>query len=260
MMKCKPCVLALLALMLLIASPLTAVAQDTPPPLAELWVLVPKEEKSSEFFKGLKEHMAYREEHGDPRDWSVYTPVLGDQLNHVAVRYCCINWADVDGYRAWSKENEKIGEHFNKHVAPHVEKAMHYFERMSWENSHWSEANGPFKLFAVNEFYVKSGMSAQFDAARDKMSQIALNHGWASDDHVWAWSQTIGGPPQEAIIIPYKDFAAMDREGENFFSFLSRVMGSEEAAAELFKQFNDTVSSSSYHLWERNDDLSMGGD
>ena len=260
MMKSKPCVLAFLALMLLVATPLTAIAQDTPPPLAELWVLVPKEENRSDFFKGLREHMAFREENGDPREWHVYTPVLGDELGQVAVRTCCVNWADVDSYRAWNTENPEINAHFSEHVAPNVEKAMHYFERISWENSHWSDANGPYKLFAVNEFYVKSGMAAQFDAARDKMSQIALNHGWASDDHVWLWSQTIGGPPQEAIIIPYKDFASMDREGENFYDFLSRIMGSEEAAADLFKQFNDSVSSSSYFLWEHQAELSMGND
>ena len=252
-------VFSILFLMLL-AVPVASIAQDSPPPLAEMWVLVPKADQGKEFKKAIKKHMEFRQENGDPRDWQAYSPSLGDNLNRLAIRYCCINWADVDSYRAWSMENEKISEHFAEHVSPHVEKAEHYFESMSWENSHWSEANGPFTLFAVTEFNLKSGKAAAFDAARDKMSQIALNQGWASDDHVWAWSSTIGGKPQEAIIVPHKNWASMERDEETFFRFLARVMGSDDAAAELMESFSDAVWSTNYQVWVHSKELSMKSD
>lgn len=244
---------------LMVSLPLIAAA-ESPPPLAEMWILVPKADERDKFEEGLKKHMAFRQEQGDPRSWQVYVPSLGDDLNRVGIRYCCLNWADVDSYRAWSMENEKIGEHYDKHVAPHVKKAAHYFESISWENSYWSDKNGPYRLFAVTEFNIKAGHAAAFDAARDKMSQIALNHGWASDDHVWMWGTTIGGAPQESIVIPHANWASMDRDEEPFFKFLSRILGTESAAGELMKEFSSTVESTNYQVWVHREDLSMEQD
>lgn len=254
----KPMKFLIAALAILIfALPVTAVAADPVPPLSEMWILAPKAGHSADFKKGIKAHMAFRQEHGDPRSWETYAPTLGDDLSRVAIRYCCLNWSDVDAYREWSQANEKIGEHFQKHVAPYIDRSAHYFESSSWENSHWSEANGPYELFAVTEFNLKSGMAAEFDRARDKMSQIALNQGWASDEHTWIWSSRIGGKPQESIVIPHKNWASMERDEESFFRFLARVMKSEDAASKLMKELSETVWSTNYQVWRHVKELSM---
>ena len=70
---------------LLFLAPALSLAEDQPP-LAEMWVIVPKPDHRNEFFAALKEHMAFRAEQGDPREWQTYTPLLGDNLNRVAVR------------------------------------------------------------------------------------------------------------------------------------------------------------------------------
>jgi len=241
---------------LLCMGPLAAMAQDTPPPLAEMWVMVPKAGHSSEFYDGLEKHMAYRTEQGDPRKWEAYTPLLGDDLNRVAVRFCCFSWADQDSYRAWNEENREINKHFGEHVAPHVEKWEHYFESMDWKNSHWGSELGPYKYFAVTDFSIKAGKGGDFDSARDTMSQVALNQGWASGDHVWLWASTIGGKPQESIIIPHANFASMDRDEDSFFTFLSEHMGAE-AAVNLMEKFSDSTWNSNFQIWEHEEDLSM---
>lgn len=234
--------------------PSTLMAQDTPP-LSEMWVMVPKSGQAEEMAEGLKKHMAFRTEQGDPREWQTYTPLLGDNLNRYAVRYCCINWADVDSYRAWSSENKQVGEHFAEHVGAHVEKFEHYFETNDWGNSHWSEENGPYTLFAVTDFHIKPGHGDDFEAAKEKMSQIAINHGWASDDHVWIWSKTIGGKQQESIVIPHANFASMSRDEDSFFRFLSKHMG-EAGASELLEQFSASAYSE-FQIWEHSKKLSM---
>ena len=256
-MKKRPTfyILSVLAALFFLA-PAVSMAQDTPPPLAEMWVVTPKAGHGSEFKKALAEHMKFRSENGDPRAWQAYTPLLGEELNRVAIRFCCFNWADQDAYRKWSMSNEKVSAHFDEHVAPHSEHWAHYFESLSWSNSHWTDKAGSATLFAVTEFTVKPGHAADFRAARDELLQIALNQGWASDEHSWLWSSTIGGAPVESIIIPHENFASMDRDEDNFSRFLSKHMG-EDAAAALLKQFAGSTSGSDYQIWELQNDMSM---
>lgn len=243
--------------LLFCAAPAALVAQETPPPLADIWLVTPKAGHSKEFFAGLKAHMAFRSEHGDPRAWQTYTPLLGEHLNLTAVRYCCFAWADADAYRLWEASKPEIQAHFDEHLAPHLESGAHYFETMDWANSHWSEAKGPYRLFAVTEFSVDPGSTAQFDAAREKMSQIAIEQGWASDDHVWLWATSIGGAPRHSIIIPHENFASLDNAGETFAQFLANQLGSAEAAAELMSRFQGSTTGSDFQIWEHQADLSM---
>lgn len=245
-------VLAALCILL----PAVATAQDDPPPLAEIWMVTIKDGHGSEFNKALAEHMKFRSENGDPRDWQAYRPLLGEELNRIGLRSCCFNWADLDTYREWGKNNKKVGEHFDKHVAPHVDRFAHYFETMHWNNSHWADSADGASLFAVTEFKVKPGHGAEFSAARDKLLQIALNQGWATGDNSWIWTSTIGGPPVEGIVIPYQNFAGLDRGQNNFSRFLAEHLG-EEGAAKLMKQFSSSTRGSSYQIWEHQKELSM---
>jgi hypothetical protein len=260
-MKKRPLnfVLSVLAVTFFMLPAAVVQAGDTPPPLAELWVFTPKQGQSAEFLKALADHKNYRAERGEPRAWQVYTPMLGDDLNRVVVRFCCFKWADQDKYEAWSNETGNIKAHFMENVAPLTEKWEHYFQSIDWSNSHWVGAPDSYRYFAMTEFNIKPGSGSDFQAARDAMSQIALNQGWATDNHSWLWATTIGGKAQESIIIPHADFASFDRDEEDFTSFLSRNMGAERAA-ELMKQFSGASQSTDFQIWEFQKDLSMSTD
>lgn len=234
-----------------------AVAQDLPPKLAELWLVSPKEGHAEEFYAGIRAHMAFRQEQGDPRAWQSYTPLLGEDLRGVGVRYCCFEWVDADDYRKWEADHPQVQAHFDEHVAPHIASAAHYFESIDWANSHWSEAGGPYRLFAVTEFQVDPANSSAFDQVRAKLSQIAIQNGWATDDHSWVWASTIGGEPAQAIIIPHRNFASLDGKRPSFGEFLAERMGSPERAAELMQSLMSTVSSIDYQIWELQPELSM---
>lgn len=242
---------------LVLLAPALLMAEEPPPPLAEIWILASEPGHGDQFEAAIKEHMAFRAEHGDPRAWQAYTPVLGDELNRVAVRYCCINWADVDSYREWSMNATEVGEHFEEHVAPHVASATHYFETIDWANSHWSGAGGPYRLFAVTAWDIKPGQDAELSAAVDKMSQIAIEQGWASDTRNWLWMSRVGGSPQLSIVIPHRNYAGLEQEEDTFFRFLSEHLGSEEKAAEVFQQFGNATTGSDFQIWAHRDDLSM---
>ena len=248
-------VLAVLFFML----PATSMAEDSPAPLSEMWVASPKAGQAKEFYAALAEHMALRSESGDPRKWQTFTPMLGDNLDRVAMRTCCFNWADQDSYGEWNDKNKAVDEHFMEHVAPHAENWEHYFESVNWENSHWVESAGPYKLFAVTEFHVIPGHAAEFKAARDKILQIALNQGWATEENSWMWSTTVGGKPIESIVVPHKNFASMDRADQTFSRFLSRHLG-DDAAAALLQQFAASTKGSNFQIWELREEYSMSSD
>jgi hypothetical protein len=260
-MKNRPVnfVLSIFAALFFMLPVSVVLAEDAPPPLAEMWVVTPRHGQESEFNKALADHMAYRVEHGDPRAWQSYTPMLGDKLNRVAIRFCCFKWADQDSYEAWGDEAEKINTHFKENVAPLTSKWEHYFESIDWGNSHWVDAAKSYPYFAVTEFNIKPGHGGDFDTARDAMSQIAINQGWATDDRSWLWATTIGGKAQESIIIPHENFASFDRGEEDFASFLSRKMGAEKAA-ELMKQFSSASRSTDFQIWKHVEELSMSSD
>lgn len=256
----KPVKLILSALaVLFFMLPVAVVAQDTPPPMAEAWVVTPKDGQSTELWKGLTAHMAFRSEHGDKREWQAYTPVLGDDLSRIAIRFCCFNWADQDTYDAEMDNADEINEHFKKHVAPHTATWTHYFESFGWENSHWVEGDEDYTLYAVTTFHLKPGQAAQFGAARDKMSQIALNQGWATDKRAWLWSETIGGKPQQSIIVPHVNYASMDRGDKTFYKFLTEHMSEAEASA-LLQEFAESSWTSDFQIWKHQEELSMDSD
>ena len=245
-------VLAALALLL----PAAGQADEAPPPLSAMWIITPKEGHDAEFRKALAEHMAFRSEHGDPRTWEVYTPVLGDELDRYAIRFCCFNWADQDSYEAWMDGHSEIRDHLQANLSPHTGKVAHYFESIDWADSHWVDSDTSYRFFAVTEFNIKPGKGLDFTKARSKMSQIALNQGWATDSRPWIWASVVGGKPVESIIIPHLNYASFDRGEETFINFLSRQLG-EESAAELVNEFAETAWSTDFQIWAYQADLSM---
>lgn len=257
-MKKTPTILILgLFAGLLCLLPLSAMAEDEPGPLAEMWLVTTKTGQQGDFQAALKEHMAVRSEHGDPWNWQTYTVAVGKNLNQIAIRHCCINWADVDSYEQWNKDNPAVAKHWIETVDQYLEKYEHYFEQLDWDNSHWNEAAGSYRFFGVTEWTIKGGHGADFSTAREKMSQIAINQGWATADRSWLWTTTIGGKPTQGVVVPYKNYAAMAPGEESFFEFLVKHMGSEEAAGELLKTFSGASWGSEYTVWEHQPGLSM---
>ena len=236
----------------------SAIAAESYPPLAEEWKFHIKDGHMTQFLAAVKEHGEVRAQYGDVRDWNIYTAKLGDALNQVAIRFCCFEWKDADAYDEWAQQNPAVLEHWWEKAAPHVEKTEHYFEQLDWANSHWNEEGGPYRYFAVTEWYVDPAHADDFDAARDKMSQIAINQGWATADRSWFWGTSIGGYASEYIVVPHETYASMGGGGA-VQRFLAEKMGSEEAAAELMEQLSSATKKTKFQIWEHHPEFSMKG-
>jgi hypothetical protein len=241
-------------LALFITAPLTSFAQAN---LVSYWEIVPKAGQEEAFEEAWKANVAIRAESETPRPWQIYTPVTGEALNVYVFRFCCFEWGGQDAYIAWNEGNSAVGDDWDENVHPHVESYAHYFAEIDLDNSHWPDDVSRFKYFGVTTWSLAPGGGVAYDSARDEISQIAINNGWATDDRFWGWSTRIGGSPQESIVVPYENYADMVPGEQSFFEFLTEHMGSAEAAGALFEKFSSAVSSSNYTIWAHDPDLSM---
>ena len=134
-MKKTTLLTSLISTIALIA-PFGALAQDdaegaTPPPLSDVWMVVPKAGMEAEFFAGLEGDKKLRDEKDDSRDWQVYTVAVGDDTDAVQFRACCFNWADQDAYD--DEEEEKgFSKHWNDEVAPYIDHYHRSIQTMDW--------------------------------------------------------------------------------------------------------------------------------
>lgn len=229
-------------------------ADEAPQPLSDVWIVVPKAGMQAEFTAAAAAEVAAQAEAGSSRSWQAFRPVVGDNLNVVQYRHCCFDWADVDVLVA---EDTELGlnDSWNKNVGPYVEHYHHYYERTDWENSHWPTegTNGPF--YGVTGWSMKQGAGPAAGQAKKKMSQLALNDGWADADNNWLWFSRVGGKPKMAIVSSFENYADMEPPEQSFFEFASEKLGEEEAAA-VFSDFGNGFTDSEYTIWVRDESLS----
>ncbi len=244
--------LFLLVVAVTLATPAWADGHEAPPDLADMWIVEVRAGHDKDFREAFKEHIKFRAKKGDTRVWKTYSPMLGDDLSHYAIRACCVTYAEMDDYAAWS-EKAKAGEHWNDNVDQYVESYEHYFSRLDLANSHWPEDDSGFKMFGVTDWKVKPGHGAQVEAAKAMLSKHAKEGEWPRH---WSWSSPIGGKSMLTLVSPYTNFADMQGPAGGFGKFLSDKVGEEEAA-KMFKAFNDNFHGSTYTVYRLVEEMSM---
>jgi len=222
-----------------------AEAEEPPPPLSEVWMVVPKTGMEAQFYEAVEADKVFREQGGDSRDWNAYTVAIGHNMNVVQFRACCFNWADQDTYEADSREKE-LGKNWSENVHQYVDHYHHYFEYADWENSNWSEGENDGPYYGVTTWTAKQGAGPASGEARKKMSQLASEGGWDSD---WLWLSRVGGRPMTAVVSSYANYADMEPPEQNFFEFMTEKLGAEEAG-KMFADFASGYSGSEYTVWK----------
>ena len=240
--------------------PLTACAdhheeEAAAPTLHDVWLVVPKQGMEQEFFAAVAADTALRIEGGDSREWQIYTVAVGDHPNVVQFRYCCFDWADQDAYDA-DEEEKGFNDHWNEKIAPLIEHYHRYFEISDMENSHWPEGEGDGPYYGVTTWTDKQGAGPESSAARVKMSQMAINDGWAESGNNWMWLSRIGGIDKTMIVSSFENFADMAPPEQSFFEFMTETLGAEEAG-KVFSDFGSGFSSSDYTVWLHQPELSI---
>lgn len=233
-----------------------AVAQEAPPGnLVETWVVHVDGANGQAFEEAVKAHMSLRKANEDPFTWNTYVNNTG-KMGTYYFRHCCFTWADRDAYDSWEVDHAQIGEHWDANVHPHVSSYEHNFSEIDFENSHWPEDMAEPRFVGVTTWLLKPGGRRQFNAVKSELSQLAINNGWAGEEHQWGWSSGINGQPHVSIAVPYADYADMTPPETTFLQFLSEQLGSEEAAAQKFAAMSEATRDSFYEIYMHRPDLS----
>lgn len=229
------------------------VAQDEPQGnLAEVWVVTVKDGMDNEFRDAFKKHIEFRARKNDPREWRTYTPVIGDELDHYLIRYCCISHADIDNYTEWSRE-AKAGEHWNENVDESVESYRHYLQTVDFDNSSWPDGDPAFQLFGVTRYTHKMGVAPEIEASKTALSTAAKEGEWPRS---WAWLRNTGGSGKLELVVPYMNYAEMAPAEESFAEFLARLHGADRAR-EMIDAFTDNFTATDYTVYRYIPDMSM---
>ena len=238
---------------------LMADGHEEEPSLTDVWLVVPKQGMEGEFEEAVKAHLAFRADAEESRDWQAYTQVVGHSINVYQYRACCFDWADQDAYVA-ENTDKGLDAKWDEDVDPYVDHYHHYLENIDRENSHWPDEGTDGPYYGVTTWHWKQGVGPGPDEMRKKLSQIALNDGWAESGRNWLWLQRIGGKPTLMIVAPYASFAEMEPPEKDFFEFVAESAGSPEAAGEMFMAFGAGFSDSDYTIWVHRPDLSSPSD
>jgi len=237
-------------LSLAIMSPATFADNHSAKVLAETWVITPKIGQSEAMLAGIKKHRDYRENLEDPRAWRFYSPILGDQLDKVAIRTFGSSWADMDTYREWSTKNDSQ-QNFNMNVDKYVSNYQHYISVIDAENSDW----GPeikYRYVGVTSYTVKNGHRAAIEQDKKIMSDAAKAKNWPFN---WQWSDSVSGKDTLMLAVPYKDWGSMAPPETTFAQVLAKHLGNETEAKTVLERWSSHFTATEYNVWGLREDM-----
>ncbi len=242
--------------------PLSLMAQDepteAPEPLSDVWIMVVKPGMEEDFNAAMAAHVQFRKDAGESRSWQAYRVAVGHNMAPIQYRSCCFSWADLDDFEAEGTE-KGLGENFQENVAQYVEHYHHYLEASDWENSHWPETGTSGPYYGVTSWKDKQGRGPAADQAKEKLSQLGITGGWATDDNNWLWLSRIGGDSITAIASSYENYAQMEEQEPTFFEFIMEELGAEEGG-KLFNAFGTGFEDSDYTIWKHDESISTPAD
>jgi hypothetical protein len=226
--------------------------------ISDVWVFAVKRGMEAEFTAAMKEHIAVRKEMGEPRTWYGYRAEVGQHPGLVMYRSAPMSYADHDAYLG--NDLSAIEEVFNEKIDPLVNHYHHYIESYDWKNSHWPDSEsteGPLFIEVARKWRPDAVGS---NKARERMSQIALNDGWAEKGYEWLWVNRMGGAPTQSIVFPNSNYADMAPTGDDFGAWLAEQVGSEEEATKIFKAWLSGFSETNTTVWRYDPSISTPSD
>ncbi len=229
----------------------TAASAAAPGNITEVWSFWPKAGHDQDFQTAIKQYAAWRKSAGETFTWSIFQPIVGDDLAYYVIRSSHHQWKDFDANAAWGAKS-KEGDKFGEQVGPYVERSAHYFSETDPAHSHWTDSKD-YKYFSVDSYAMKSGTHAEQKDALDKMQKAVVDAKWAYSYQI---EHQIGGTDPMMIITPMKSYAEMADPEPSLMKVMSKSLGSDTAAAAAMKEFGGAIDHHSNTIYAYRADLS----
>ena len=246
MVTCKPQAFVLVCLFF----SFFANAED-PPILMDSWIIDIKNDQRIGFETALKSHLYQRSEADEPRDWWVYTPVTGGNMNRYIIRSCCHTWKSFDQQREWQAEHLP-DQSWVLLLDQYANNYSHKVSKVDFPNSHWPKGLLVPKLIGITEYQIIPGHDGAFQAAKTNMSQLAIAGEWKRG---WLWVETVTGENIETLMVLHSNFSDVAPLKQGVFEVLSQQLGSELQAEQLFDELFSHVSEENYQIYQARPDL-----
>lgn len=220
--------------------------------ISDTWVMWAKDGKSADLARAIAQHVAWRKQAGDPFEWEVYQPVVGDDLTHFVIRSENHDWKDLDALDSWSKK-AGASEKFREQVGPLVSRIEHYIDEFSPEYSHWPRTGQDYPLYAVGMYQIEPGRGADVRRALTRIKQAATEKDFPQQ---WAVEWTTGGKGGMTVVWPHTSWADFADPNPTFMQVLGESMGSAEAGQKLMSDLSSRLEDVTYTVYRARPDLS----
>ncbi|HET6805618.1 MAG TPA: hypothetical protein VFH59_09290 [Frateuria sp.] len=229
------------------AAPATAASAGN---IASVWIIWPKDGQARPFETALKTHAAWRKQNGEGFAWSIYQPVVGEDLGFYVIRSEQHTWQQIDADETWEREHGAA--EFDREAGRYVKRVEHYFNKADAEHSHWIQSRD-YKYFGVYDFQTKPEGREGVEDAIAKVHAAVEAARWP---YPYEIDTPIGGRGGLLIVEPMKSYADMAEPNPSLMSVLARSLGSKESAKETMDKFDRGIEKSTYTIYLYRPDLS----
>jgi hypothetical protein len=205
------------------------------------------------FEAAMKEHMAVRQEAGEPFQWSVYQSMFGDDGGDYYIRSAGHSWADLDTYGGMSDVQEEIENHFAETMTPFIAESASWVSSMDTTMSTLPPDMEAMNVFMVTRVSVDAEGAMAMEEALGSFHETAAAH----DMYHIMLRNVVGGEGAEfSLVFPSEDFAGLEDPSPGMDELMMEAYG-EARLQEIFQGWMSGIEDTRTSLLVLRRDLSM---
>ncbi len=238
----------LAVLLVLAAAPLAAQQMPT---VTRSYLVKPKAGMDEQFEQSFKTHLDWHRKQKDTWTYNTYQFESGERFGQYVVVTGGHKWEDFDAREAMAAADAAD---VRVTIAPHIESTQSLFSTELPEVSRPLPGNTPTPLILVLYFYLKPGAGRDFNYCIRKFHEAIGKTNWPTN-YFWLEREAGASTPSYVLVLPQKNWAAMNPMAKSFVQMLEEAYGRQEAQ-ELLEKFSKTIREESAQILRHRPDLS----
>lgn len=224
--------------------------------IATTVLITPKAGHEEELIKAITEYHHFVAQFEGHFRYTWYEIQTGPHTGKYAARSGNHNWADFDAEYEWQKE---AGAHFEKNVAPHIDKLENTITEEMDEFMYWPENWEGYSHFWIQDWYVKSGQYSKF---RRGLKQIVDTLRAGNFPNYFGFYSVVSGGygGQIRLVTAHKGWSDMVDKEPTFYQIMSESLGGQEAFETFMSDWGSTFKEGANWTVARMEEASDYGD
>ena len=221
------------------------------PHFGMMYVVEGKAGKELKLYDAIREHVAWRQEHGDPWSWDLYQEIVGENLGTYHIASWGHTMSEIDDYQEFLAKGHVP---WVENVMPYVARETSLILEFEPEISNWPEGTVPNYVLVI-DYTIKTGQMWKF------MDSVKAIHKTIMDNNhpiLYSFQNTWAGSTGDimSLAIPAATLAELEGPEENVFELMVRIHG-EEKAVKVFEDMNSAVKTSKTFIVKQMHELAV---